>query len=59
MSSDRIKEISAEMSRLLEQQSKMLGSPTKLPEMSGDMVDEYFQRYERLRELARELGTIV
>jgi hypothetical protein len=47
------------MSRLLEQQSKMLGSPTKLPEMSGDMVDEYFQRYERLRELARELGTIV
>jgi hypothetical protein len=59
MPSDRIKEISVEMSRLLEQQSKMLGSQTRLPEMSGEVIDEYFQRYERLRQLAQELGTIV
>jgi hypothetical protein len=47
------------MSRLLEQQSKMLGSQTKLPEMSGQMMDEYFQRYERLRQLAQELGALI
>jgi hypothetical protein len=40
--SDRIKEISAEMSRLLEQQKKILGSSTKLPEMDGVVIDEYF-----------------
>jgi predicted nuclease with TOPRIM domain len=59
VASDRIKEITSEMSRLVEQQKKMLGSATKLLDMSAEVVDEYFQRYERLRQLARELGTMV
>jgi hypothetical protein len=59
VTSDRVKEISAEMSGLLEQQSKMLSSQTKLLEMSGETVDEYLLRYERLRLLAQELSAIV
>ena len=56
MIDNRMTEISAEMSGLLEQQSTMLGSATKLREMSAEAVYEYFQRYERLRQLAQELG---
>jgi hypothetical protein len=46
------------MSELLEQQSKMLGSRTRITEMSEETLDAYFQRYERLRQLAQELGAM-
>jgi hypothetical protein len=55
VTADRVKEISIEMSGLLEQQSTMLSSQTRLLEMS-ETVDEYLRRYERLRQLAEELN---
>jgi hypothetical protein len=59
MNSNRIREISAEMCRLLNEQSRLLNSETELTDMSGDELDGYSHKDERLTELAKELRELV
>jgi hypothetical protein len=59
MNSNRIREISVEMCRLLNEQSRLLNSETNLTEMSGDELNGYSRRNERLTELAKELREVV
>lgn len=60
MNHKRIGEISAEMSKLVDQQREFLnntsGSFTK--KMTQDEIDGYAQRNELLRELCRELNKL-
>jgi len=47
------------MCRLLNEQSRLLNSETNLTEMSGDELNGYSRRNERLTELAKELREVV
>ena len=61
MNHKRIVEMSTEMIRLLDKQRKLMtdtsGSYTK--EMTADEIQSYGERNERLRELSKELNTLV
>jgi len=60
MNHERIAEISAEMTKLLDQQRKMItdtaGAYTK--QLTAAEIHEYFERNTRLRELAMELNKL-
>ena len=51
-----MREISAEMSGLIDQQSTLLNSETILIEMSGEELSGYAQRSDRLSQLSQELS---
>ena len=55
---DRIREISTEMSGLVDEQTRLLKSPTRFPDISGEELDGYTQRNERLRQLCKELNEL-
>jgi hypothetical protein len=55
---DRVREISTEMCGLLDEQTRLLHSPTTLTDMSGDQVEGYTQRNDRLHQLFKELNLI-
>ena len=59
MNQSRVREISAEMCRLLDEQSKLLNSETKLTDLSGPELDGYAHRNERLTQLTKELSELV
>ena len=56
---DRVREISTEMCGLLAQQTRLLNSVTTLTDMSGEEVDGYSQRNDRLHQLRQELNELV
>jgi hypothetical protein len=56
--SHRIKEISAEMCHLVNQQSKVLSSEIRFAEMSEEEVAGYLERTQRLKQLSHELKEI-
>jgi hypothetical protein len=59
MNRDRIQEITTEMCDLLNAQTELLKSPTTfLSSMSGEEVDGYQQRNNRLRQLGAELSEL-
>ena len=59
MNADRIQEINAEMCGLADEQTRLLKSCTgSLADMSGEEVDGYTQRNDRLRELIKELSDL-
>jgi hypothetical protein len=47
------------MCRLLDEQSKLLNSETKLTDLSGPELDGYAHRNERLTQLTKELSELV
>jgi hypothetical protein len=55
---DRVREISAEICGLLAEQTRLLNSVTTLTDMSGEDVDGYTQRNDRLRQLSDELNEL-
>jgi hypothetical protein len=58
MNQNRIGEISFEMCSLLDAQSKLLTSQTKLIDMSVEEVDGYSQRNDRIGQLCKELSEL-
>ena len=55
----RIQEITAEMCDLLNEQTEWLKSPTGLlTDKSGEEVDGYVQRNDRLRQLGEQLSEL-
>lgn len=59
MSEARLREISIEMCRLLDDQSRVLNDRLKLNDISGEEMNRYARRAERLHQLAKELGALV
>jgi hypothetical protein len=61
MKHERIAEISAEMTRLLDHQRKLMTdtSGSLIKKMTADEIQAYGERNERLRELGRELNKLV
>lgn len=59
MNHDRIQKITTEMCDLLNEQTEWLKSPTGLlTAQSGEEVDGYVQRNDRLRQLGAELSKL-
>jgi hypothetical protein len=59
MHHDRIQEITIEMCDLLNEQTEWLKSSTgRLTAQSGEAVDEYVHRNDRLRQLGAELSEL-
>jgi hypothetical protein len=46
------------MSGLVDEQMKLLKSPTRFPDISGEELDGYAKRNERLRQLCKELNEL-
>jgi hypothetical protein len=55
----RIRDLSAEMCSLLDEQSKLLNAGARLNEMSGEELGEYAFRNDRIHLLCRELSDLV
>jgi hypothetical protein len=55
----RIRDLSAEMCSLLDEQSKLLNNGAKLSEMSGKELGEYAIRNDRIHLLCQELSDLV
>ena len=55
----RLREIAAEMCRLVDQQSALLSSEVKLTDMSEAELARYSARNDRLNQLCKELTTLV
>jgi hypothetical protein len=59
MNHDRIQEITTEMCGLLNEQTEWLKGPTRLlTDRSGEEVDGYAQRNDRLCQLGKELSEL-
>jgi hypothetical protein len=56
MNQNRIGEIRFEMCSLLDAQSKLLTSQTKLTDMSAEEVDSYAQRNDGIGQLGKDLS---
>ena len=59
MNQDRVRQISEEMCHLIDEQSRLLNGATRLGEMSGEELDGYFQRNDRIGQRAKELNGLV
>ena len=59
MNQDRVRQISEEMCWLIDEQSRLLNGVTKLGDMSGEELDGYSRRNDRIGQLAKELNALV
>jgi hypothetical protein len=59
VSQNRIREISAEMCKLLDEQSALLTSATALIQMTEQQLTSYTHRNERINQLSKELAQLV
>jgi hypothetical protein len=59
MDQNRIREISTEMCRILDEQSRVLNKGAKLTELSGEELEGYSHKRQRLRELSKELNELL
>ena len=55
----RIRDLSAEMCSLLDDQSRLLNSGARLSEISGEQLGEYAVRNDRIHLLCQELNDLV
>ena len=53
-----MREISTEMSGLLDEQTRLLKSQTGFTDLSGEELDGFTQRNDRLRQLCKELNEL-
>jgi len=56
---DRVREIGTEMCGLVAEQTRLLDRLTTLTDVSGEEVDGYSQRNDRLHQLRQELNELV